>query len=122
MAFRGAWYYAGARCENSASADRTMAVSPHHLGGIWGLLFLLPLMKKRFLSKGLIYSLGPTLVQFFIVFPMQANKGVMGLDLPVFRIFSQKNGSGRFYLARKEFIVRWRFIWASKLRYRPRAW
>ncbi len=50
-------------------------------GGIWGLLFLLPLMQKRFLYKGLIYSLGPTLVQFFIIFPMKANKGVMGLDL-----------------------------------------
>ena len=50
-------------------------------GGIWGLLFLLPLMKKSILIRSLIFSLGPTLVQLFIVFPMQANKGVMGLDL-----------------------------------------
>ena len=50
-------------------------------GGIWGLLFLLPLMKTRIFSKGLIFSLGPTLVQLFIVFPMKANKGIMGLDL-----------------------------------------
>ena len=50
-------------------------------GGIWGLLFLLPLMQKSFLLRGLIFSLGPTLVQLFIVFPMKANKGVMGLDL-----------------------------------------
>ena len=50
-------------------------------GGIWGLLFLLPLMQKRFLFRGLIFSLGPTAVQLFIVFPMQAGKGVMGLDL-----------------------------------------
>jgi hypothetical protein len=50
-------------------------------GGIWGLLFLLPLMQKRLLLKGLIFSLGPTLVQLFIVFPMKANKGLMGLDL-----------------------------------------
>ena len=47
-------------------------------GGIWGLLFLLPLMKARIFSKGLIFSLGPTLVQLFVVFPM---KGIMGLDL-----------------------------------------
>jgi len=57
-------------------------------GGIWGLLFILPLMQRRFLSRGLIFSLGPTLVQLFVVFPMKANKGVMGLDLglltPVF--------------------------------------
>ena len=50
-------------------------------GGIWGLLFLLPLMKKSILLRGLIFSIGPTLVQLFIVFPMKANKGVMGLDL-----------------------------------------
>jgi hypothetical protein len=50
-------------------------------GGIWGLLFLLPLMKRNILTRGLIFSLGPTLVQLFIVFPIQANKGVMGLDL-----------------------------------------
>ncbi|MGD9043627.1 MAG: hypothetical protein PVG06_07940 [Desulfobacterales bacterium] len=53
-------------------------------GGIWGLLFLLPLMKTRIFSKGLIFSLGPTLVQLFVVFPMKANKGVMGLDLGLF--------------------------------------
>jgi hypothetical protein len=59
-------------------------------GGIWGALFLLPLWQRKVLIKGLIYSLGPTLVQLFIVFPMKANKGAMGLDLgtltPVFVI------------------------------------
>ena len=53
-------------------------------GGIWGLLFLLPLMKTRIFSKGLIFSLGPTLVQLFVVFPMKANKGIMGFDLGLF--------------------------------------
>ncbi len=59
-------------------------------GGIWGALFLLPLWQRTVLIKGLVYSLGPTLVQLFIVFPMKANKGAMGLDLgtltPVFVI------------------------------------
>jgi hypothetical protein len=50
-------------------------------GGIWGLLFLLPLMRKRFLYRGLIFSLGPTIVQLFIVFPVKANNGIMGFDL-----------------------------------------
>jgi hypothetical protein len=50
-------------------------------GGLWGLLFLLPLMQKRSLSRGLIFSLGPTVVQLFLVFPVKAGKGVMGLDL-----------------------------------------
>ena len=50
-------------------------------GGIWGMLFLLPLMRGRIWSRGLIYSLGPTLVQLFVVFPIKANKGAMGLEL-----------------------------------------
>jgi hypothetical protein len=60
-------------------------------GGIWGLLFLLPLMQTRILSRGFIFSLGPTLVQLFVVFPMKAHKGAMGLDLglltPLFVVF-----------------------------------
>jgi hypothetical protein len=50
-------------------------------GGIWGLLFLLPMLKTRIWSRGFIYSLGPTLVQLFVVFPMKAHKGMMGFDL-----------------------------------------
>ena len=60
-------------------------------GGIWGVLFLLPLFKDSYLKRGFIYSLGPTLVQMFVVFPFKANKGMMGLELgtltPVFVIF-----------------------------------
>ena len=50
-------------------------------GGIWGALFLLPLLQRRHFYRGLIFSLGPTIVQLFVVFPMKAHKGVMGLDL-----------------------------------------
>ena len=50
-------------------------------GGIWGLLFLFPLMQRRFITRSLIFSLGPTIVQLFIVFPVKANKGIMGFDL-----------------------------------------
>jgi len=50
-------------------------------GGIWGVLFLLPLMKRNIWTRGLIFSLGPTLVQLFVIFPLKANKGMMGLDL-----------------------------------------
>jgi len=50
-------------------------------GGIWGVLFLLPFLQRRPFSKGLVLSLGPSLVQLFVVFPMKAGKGMMGLDL-----------------------------------------
>lgn len=50
-------------------------------GGIWAILFMLPFMRRRLFSKGLILSLGPSLAQLFVVFPFQAGKGVMGLEL-----------------------------------------
>ena len=60
-------------------------------GGIWGILFLLPLAQNRPLQQGLLISLGPTMVQLVAVFPYQLNKGMMGLDLgtltPVFVLF-----------------------------------
>jgi hypothetical protein len=49
-------------------------------GGIWGLLFLFPVLAKSTLLRGLLLSIGPTLVQLFIVFPIKAQKGIMGLD------------------------------------------
>jgi hypothetical protein len=56
-------------------------------GGIWGWLFLLHLGRINWIGQGLLLSLGPTLVQLFIVFPFKADKDVMGLDLGVFTPF-----------------------------------
>ena len=60
-------------------------------GGIWGFLFLLPLLRKSIYWQGLLYSLGPTLVQLLVVFPGEAGKGMMGLELgsltPLFVVF-----------------------------------
>lgn len=60
-------------------------------GGLWGLLFILPLLQSRLLLKGAVLSLFPTLVQLFVVFPFMANKGLAGLELglltPVFVLF-----------------------------------
>lgn len=53
-------------------------------GGIWGALFLLPFLRNSFITRGLLYSLGPSLVMLFIVFPMKAKKGMFGLDLGTF--------------------------------------
>jgi hypothetical protein len=50
-------------------------------GGIWGLLFVLPFLKSRFLLKGTVLSLLPTAVQLFFIFPYQANKGLAGMSL-----------------------------------------
>ena len=59
-------------------------------GGIWGLLFLIPLFRSKPLKRGLLMSLGPTLVQLFFLFPYHTRHGIMGMGLgalmPVFVI------------------------------------
>jgi len=50
-------------------------------GGIWGLLFLLPVFRNSVLKRGLLLSLGPTIIQLFVVFPYKADQGVMGMGL-----------------------------------------
>ncbi len=50
-------------------------------GGVWGLVFLLPLDRTRWLARGLVVSLAPSLVQLFVVFPVQTQAGIAGLGL-----------------------------------------
>ena len=60
-------------------------------GGIWGLVFLLPFLNNKLITKGAIISIFPTLVQLLVVFPLKAHNGYLGLDLgtytPLFVIF-----------------------------------
>ncbi|MBU4318100.1 MAG: hypothetical protein KKF30_12615 [Proteobacteria bacterium] len=49
-------------------------------GGIWGLLFFLPMLNAKPLLKGSLLSLFPTLVQLFVVFPIQSHKGIAGVE------------------------------------------
>lgn len=60
-------------------------------GGLWGFLFLLPFLRGSVVRRGLIYSLGPALVQLFVVFPFKLGKGWLGLELggltPLFVFF-----------------------------------
>jgi hypothetical protein len=54
-------------------------------GGLWGLIFLLPLWQKGFwvavFSRGIILSLAPTAFQLFYVFPHLTGKGMLGVAL-----------------------------------------
>lgn len=60
-------------------------------GGIWAALFLLPFLKGSAIRRGCLYSLGPTAIQLFLIYPLQAGKSMLGLDLgsltPLFVIF-----------------------------------
>tara|TARA_R110001592_G_scaffold363341_1_gene684485 strand:+ start:110758 stop:111150 length:393 start_codon:yes stop_codon:yes gene_type:complete len=60
-------------------------------GGIWGLLFILPMLSSRLLLKGAVLSLFPTAIQLFVIFPMTTHKGIGGIELglltPVLVVF-----------------------------------
>lgn len=60
-------------------------------GGLWGFLFLLPVLANRPWTQGLLLSLGPSFIQLFVVFPLKAQKGLLGLEIglltPVFVLF-----------------------------------
>jgi len=49
-------------------------------GGLWGLLFLLPWSAPLPL-RAAVYSVGPTLVVFFVTYPRHLKKGLFGLEL-----------------------------------------
>ncbi len=54
-------------------------------GGLWGFLFLLPLLRGGFLvgvfSRGILWSLAPSAVQLLYFFPFVLHKGWFGLTL-----------------------------------------
>lgn len=50
-------------------------------GGLWGLLFLLPILTSSIFARSLVIALIPTLVQLFIIYPFYEHKGVAGLSL-----------------------------------------
>jgi hypothetical protein len=50
-------------------------------GGIWAAMFLIPVFKNSPLKRGVLYSLGPTIVQLLVIFPHKAYKGYLGLEL-----------------------------------------
>jgi hypothetical protein len=50
-------------------------------GGLWGFLFLLPLKGLTYTARGLLLSLGPSLGQLLVIFPVQAQEGLFGLQL-----------------------------------------
>lgn len=53
-------------------------------GGIWGLLFVLPMLQSKLLLKGTVLSLFPTAVQLFVIFPFIADKGIAGVKLGLY--------------------------------------
>lgn len=50
-------------------------------GGIFGFLFLLPIMRGSIVLRGVLFGLAPSVVQCFIVFPYLLGAGMLGMKL-----------------------------------------
>ena len=91
------WLFGEAGITTALGVSIAPSLSPAWLyprlvwGGIWGLLFILPMHQSRLFLKGTILSIFPTLVQLLVVFPFKAHKGFGGFELglltPVFVLF-----------------------------------
>lgn len=49
-------------------------------GGLWGFLFVAPIMAEDWLKRGLLISLAPALATLFIFLPWRSQVGFLGLD------------------------------------------
>ncbi|MFH1033782.1 MAG: hypothetical protein V1806_04685 [Pseudomonadota bacterium] len=84
----GLWMAGQAGVTAALGVKIAPALTPGYLypkvvwGGLWGLLFLLPLLRRgSWVASGLWASLGPSLVQLLYIFPVVAHKGLGGQQL-----------------------------------------
>ncbi|MFO7861414.1 MAG: hypothetical protein R6U41_09355 [Desulfosalsimonas sp.] len=90
------WFFGDIGITRAAGVAIAPALSAQWLygrivwGGIWGLVFVLPLFRSNLVLKGSLLSLLPTIVQLLVIFP-DAGKGMGGMALgtltPVFVLF-----------------------------------
>ncbi|MCA1764782.1 MAG: hypothetical protein LC633_00750 [Desulfobulbaceae bacterium] len=91
------WFFGAAGITGAAGVAIAPALTASFLyprivwGGLWGLLFLLPLRNMNIFTKGALLSLAPSAIQLFVVFPLKTPQGVGGLELglatPLFVLF-----------------------------------
>ena len=81
------WIFGGIGITSLFGVSISPTLSPEWLyprivwGGLWGIIFLLPIANRSTFLKGSILSLFPTAIQLFVVFPFKAQKGMAGLEL-----------------------------------------
>lgn len=91
------WLFGDLGITASAGVSITPSLTPNWLyprivwGGLWGLLFMLPMLQSKPILKGSLLSLFPTIVQLLVVFPYKTRYGIAGLELgiltPAFVLF-----------------------------------
>ena len=50
-------------------------------GGLWGFLFLLPILTSSVFARSFVLALIPAGVQLFVIYPLYEHKGFAGLSL-----------------------------------------
>ena len=81
------WLFSRYGISQSFSVSLYGSVAPQWMyprivwGGLWGLLFLLPMLTSSIFMRSFVISLIPTFVQLFIIYPFYAGKGFAGLQL-----------------------------------------
>jgi len=91
------WFFGDTGISSSLGVSIAPSLTPEWLyprlvwGGLWGLLFTLPMLQSKLLQKGTLLSLFPTIVQLFVIFPYKTKHGIAGLELglltPLFVLF-----------------------------------
>jgi hypothetical protein len=72
---------------HSLGVQLSSSYSPHWIyprivwGGLWGFIFLLPLLASSVFLRSIVLCLIPTAAQLFIFYPFYENKGVAGMSL-----------------------------------------
>ena len=87
------WFLGDLGLIQSLGVSMTPVLTPDWLyarmvwGGLWGLLFILPISGSKALFKGSFLSLFPSAAQLFFVFPYQTHQGMGGIELGLFTPF-----------------------------------
>lgn len=87
------WLLARYGITHSLNVSLPGSISPAWLyprivwGGLWGFLFLLPILTSSVFVRSFVIALIPTGVQLFIIYPLYEHKGVAGLSLGILTPF-----------------------------------
>ena len=79
------------------------------MGAITGLLFLIPIPTKSWVIRGLTLAVIASAIEFFILFPMEANEGAQSLA----RLFDGKSGMFGLHLGAMTpfFVLIYNAVW-----------
>ena len=87
------WLFTRYGITQSLNVNLQGSLSPHWMyprivwGGVWELLFLLPVFSGSLFARSLVIALIPTLIQLFVFYPYYEGKGVAGLSLGILTPF-----------------------------------